>query len=485
MDQVDLPLHRLPVSAPATNALPWIQVAPGAPYFQTESGAAWHPIGANEAISWAELDGLFRRRDLPAVDRYLADLARQGVTVLRLMLEYAQVRHRYFERPVGRFPPAMVQLWDDMFALCEKHGLRLLLTPVDTFWTWLHWRHHPYNRQNGGPLADPSQILLCGDTREFIKNRLAFAVRRWGGSGALFAWDLWNEIHPAQGGDAAECFPEFIADLSHHVRRLELNLYGRSHPQTVSIFGPEFEWRAHMPLKEPIFRHPDLDFATVHVYQQGTIDDPSDTVAPALDMARHVRAHIAEIADGRPYCDSEHGPIHRFKDKKLNLPEAFDDEYFRHMQWAHLAAGGAGGGMRWPNRNPHRLTDGMRAEQGKLARFLPEIDWLSFRREAIDVEAAAEGAVHAMACGDDRQALVYLLRGDALGPDGRLDRAAPALAVDVSVPGLADGRYRVTLWDTVAGEPREHVSATSHGGVLRVAVTAFRTDLILAIRPAA
>jgi mannan endo-1,4-beta-mannosidase len=140
--------------------------------------------------------------------------------------------------------------------------------------------------------------------------------------------------------------------------------------------------------------------------------------------------------------------------------------------------------MRWPNRNPHRLTDGMRAEQGKLARFLPEIDWLSFRREGVDVEAAADGQVHAMACGDDRQALVYLLRGDALGPDGMLDRAAPALAVDVSVPGLADGHYRVTLWDTVAGEARERVPATSHGGVLRVTVTAFRTDLILAIRPA-
>ena len=165
-----------------------------------------------------ELAGLFRRRDLPAVDAYLAGLAENGVTMLRLMLEYAQVRHRYFERPVGTVPPAMVQLWDDLFALCEKHGLRLLLTPFDTFWTWLHWRHHPYNRVNGGPLAHPSQILLCRETREAIKARLAFAVQRWGGSGALFAWDLWNEIHP----DVVKIDRYLVHGLSRNAGRLAI-----------------------------------------------------------------------------------------------------------------------------------------------------------------------------------------------------------------------------------------------------------------------
>ncbi|PSC05280.1 hypothetical protein SLNSH_08685 [Alsobacter soli] len=473
-----------PLAAPVRQGLPWIQAAHGAPYFQTEDGEAWHPIGANEAISWRELSGLFRRRDLASADAYLADLAANGVTTLRLMLEYAQVRHRYFERPAGRFPRAMVQLWDDLFALCQKHGLRLLLTPFDTFWTWLHWRHHPYNRANGGPLAHPSEILLCRETRNAIKARLEFAVRRWGGSGTLFAWDLWNEIHPAQAGETAECFPEFIADLSGHVRRLELSLYGRSHPQTVSIFGPELEWRAHMPLTEPIFRHPDLDFATVHVYQMGTIDDPRDTIAPALDMARHVRAHLAEITDGRPYCDSEHGPIHTFKDKKITLPEAFDDEYFRHIQWAHLAAGGAGGGMRWPNRRPHRLTPGMRREQAKLAAFLPEVDWLSFRRESLDVGVQAAGEVHAMACGDERQALLYLLRGDAVTPDGMVDANAAPLDVAVSVPGLADGAREVTLWDTAAGGGRARFVAESRDRVCRFTVPGFTTDLMVALRPA-
>jgi mannan endo-1,4-beta-mannosidase len=138
------------------------------------------------------------------------------------MMEDAQVRHRYFERPAGQFVPAMVELWDDLFALCERVGLLIMLTPVDTFWTWLHWRWHPWNKANGGPLDSPRRMLLCPATRQLIKARLKFAVRRWGSSGALFAWDLWNKIHPAHSEDAVECWPEFIHDLSSHVRRLEM-----------------------------------------------------------------------------------------------------------------------------------------------------------------------------------------------------------------------------------------------------------------------
>ena len=164
-----------PLDAPA---LPWVRVAADAPYFQTEDGAPWTPVGDNHSVSWIELNGLFRRRDLNGVDQFLAGLAASGVTVLRLMLECAHQRHRYLERPTGRFVPAMVRVWDDLLALCARHGLRLLLTPYDTFWTWIRWRHHPLNRANGGPCPSRRQLLLHGPTREAVKARLTFAVER-------------------------------------------------------------------------------------------------------------------------------------------------------------------------------------------------------------------------------------------------------------------------------------------------------------------
>ena len=440
------------------DTLPWVFVAPGAPYFVDETGADWTPIGQNDAISWVEFEGLFRRRDLAAVDRHLALLAAHGVTCLRFMVEYAQVRHRYLERPAGVFVPAMVQLWDDLFAACERHGLRILLTPVDTFWMWMHWRHHPWNVAHGGPLARMHEVLLCPATRDAIKARLTFMVTRWGGSGALFAWDLWNEIHPAQGNGTVDHWPAFIADLSHHVRDLERRLYGRTHPQTVSLFGPELAISPHLDMATPIFRHPDLDFATIHIYRTGSIDNPKNTVGAAVATGKLVQGCLAEISDGRPFLDTEHGPIHSFKDKKRTLPAAFDDEYFRHMSWAHLASGAAGGGMRWPNRRPHTLTPGMRAAQRAMAGFLPLIAWARFARENRSERVTATG-FHRFACASADQAVVWQLRRNALASDGRIDPNTPPRAPEVTVPGLKPGRYRITGWDTSAGAVTETFEA--------------------------
>lgn len=464
--------------------LSWIRVSPNAPIFESERGTPFIPIGHNDAMSWCELSGVYRRRDLDGARAHLAKLKASGVTVIRMMLECAHARHRQIERPVGRFTPNVVRYWDDLLALGEEVGMRFLLTPFDTFWTWMRWRHHAYNRQNGGPLDGFHTVLLDPAARVAIKERLSFAVRRWGGSGAVFAWDLWNEIHPAQARDSADVFPEFIADLSAHVRGLETELYGRSHPQTVSLFGPELLWRPHLPLEEPIFRHPDLDFSTIHIYRQGTIDDPRDTVAPALDMAKITADCVARTAPGRPFLDTEHGPIHRFKDKKKTLPEPFDDEYFRHMQWAHLAAGGAGGGMRWPNRSPHKLTDGMHAAQRALSAFTPLVDWLSFRRRPVIAETDRKRAVAAVASADPRQAVAWLVRRDTIGPDGTLRRDAPPIRVTIRLPGLDTGRYRIVPFDTRAGHVLPALSAAAADGVLTIDGIEIVTDLALAISPA-
>ena len=491
-------------------ALPWVHRAPHAPYFVLDDGRPWTPVGANESVTWPELAGLLRRRDLPSVEAHLRWLRAHGVTVLRLMLEYAQGQRYYFERPAGTFVPHVVQLWDDLFALCERAGMRILLTPFDTFFHWIRWRHHPYNARHGGPCADRSRLMICPDTREFIKRRLAFAAERWGASGALFAWDLWNELHPAQGDNDYFGMWGFVSELSEFVRATETRLHGRAHPQTVSVFGPELLWKPE--LNELIFRHPGLDFASSHFYAQNTIDSPRDTVAPAVAAGQLVKDALAEAYDRRPFFESEHGPIHTFKDRGVTLPAAFDDEYFRHIQWAHLASGAAGGGMRWPNRSPHALTPGMREAQRALAAFLPLVDWPAFRRTVLNgrvvVRDAESGAplrlasaephtppghppvvpmqgceAAAFACGDDAQAVAFVLRADALADDGRVRRDVRPRAVWVEVPGFARGRYAVTEWDPVAGGVRG-VREVAHAGgaALGVGPLALVADAVLVVR---
>ena len=501
----------LPPRATVDAALPWVQRAPGVPYFALDTGEAWTPIGANEAVTWPGLSGLFRRRDLASAEAYLRDLRAHGVTVLRLMLEYSQSQHRYFERPAGTFNPAMVQLWDDLFALCERVGVRVLLTPYDTFFQYIRWRHHPYNQRNGGPCSDRSQLLICPDTRALVKARLAFATERWGASGALFAWDLWNELHPAQGNNDYFGMWGFVTEVSAYLRDLEVRLHGRAHPQTVSVFGPELLWKPE--LHELIFRHPGLDFASTHFYAEETIDAPRDTVAPAVAAARLTEDAIGEIHDARPFFESEHGPIYTFKDRGVTLPADFDDEYFRNIQWAHLASGGAGGGMRWPNRHPHALTRGMREAQGALARVAERVAWAGFHRrclnEAIIVRDADGRAlarassrphtpaghppvvpmrdreVAAFACGDVHQAIVFLLRADTLGADGRLRRDVDARDVTVEVPGLRAGTFAVAHCDPITGAVLRTERVSHGGGALVLRDIALVAEAVLLVAPTA
>lgn len=468
-------------SSPAA-ALPRIHVRPGIPYFVTDDGAAWTPIGHNDAVTWPDLAPLFRRRDLAAVERHLWWLKDHGVTCIRLMLEYCHGEHRYLEKPAGRFVPNMVRLWDDLFVLLERVGIRVLLTPFDTFFMWIRWKHHPFRRANGGICASRHTWLTCPDTRAAIKNRLAFASDRWGGSPALFAWDLWNEIHPAHGGDDPATAAPFIADLATWLRAHETARRGYANLQTVSVFGPELI--RHPLLNEAIFRHPDLDFANTHLYEHGTIDAPRNTVDPALAVARLMRTAVTEAGPNRPVFDSEHGPIHSFKDKKRTLPEPFDDEYFRHIQWAHLASGGAGGGMRWPNRHPHVLTPGMRQAQRDLARFLPLIDWTRFRRRNLSAELTCEDkGIAPVGCGDDAQALAWLVRTDSIAKAGTLAPKDCAQPTTLRIPGLADGTYTVVQYDTRNGMPRAETTATSTGGWLTAAIGPITDDLAIAVTP--
>ena len=140
--------------------LPWIEVARDVPYFVTEAGGPWTPIGQNDAVTWPELAGAFRRRDMAGVERYFKLLQASGVTVLRLMLEYNHGRHRFLERPAGVFQPNMVRLWDDLVALCERFGLRLLLTPYDTFWMWRPLVCASVQLPERGPMSRPQPMAV-------------------------------------------------------------------------------------------------------------------------------------------------------------------------------------------------------------------------------------------------------------------------------------------------------------------------------------
>ena len=465
--------------------LPWVRLGPGRRYFETEGGEPFLIIGQNDALTWPELEGLLGRKDVPAVEAHLAWLADHGVTTLRVMLEYVG-DGLYLERSCGQFDPVTVEAIDELIRICERQGLRLLLTPFDTFFTWVKWSEHPYNEGLGGPCREPIELLTHPEGMAAVKRRIAFAVGRWGGSGAVFAWDLWNELGHHHGVDddhtlsrrSHELIP-IVSELSAFVRDFERREFGKAHLQTVSHFGPEPKGA----MADLVFRHPDLDFATTHVYEPGAIDHPRNTLAAADAMAGWVRHALAEIRDGRPFTDSETGPIHTFKDLGITLPEDFDTAYFRHMSWAHLASGGAGGGMRWPNRHPHTLIPTMRHAQAVMAEFARLIDWPRFAARNISREVAIEpGDLLVYGCADDRQAVLWVVRDRlALDGDGHLPFRPLLGRAAVGLPDLSPGKYRITALDTLSGHVLGDVTRDL-AAPIRLELPPFRHDLAIAVR---
>jgi mannan endo-1,4-beta-mannosidase len=151
----------------------------------------------------------------------------------------------------------------------------------------------------------------------------------------------------------------------------------------------------------------------------------------------------------------------------------------------HLASGGAGGGMRWPNRKPHVLTPGMRQAQAALDRFLPLIDWSRFSRVNLNEEVKALSRLtSSFCCSDGRQAVLWLLRRDTIGADGRLRRDAPPISTMVRIPGMGPGRYRITAVETMGGERVWAGEGAAKGGVLTLSPPPITTDLALAVTPA-
>ncbi|MBZ0288162.1 MAG: hypothetical protein K8I30_11155, partial [Anaerolineae bacterium] len=425
---------------------------------------------------WVGLSGLYQRRDLPVVEAYLDDLAAHGVTILRLMLEYAHHDGWYFERAVGEPNSVMVQLWDDLILMCQARGLRILLTPWDTFWMARRWQHHPYNRVNGGPAASPGDFFTSPDVIKATINRLCLVIERWGETGVIAAWDLFNEIHPYWGG-TPEQQSRVLAEISEQIREVEEQHWGFTRLQTVSCFGPnpDSEYAAM------IFRHPSLDFATTHIYYKGSIDYPTETITPALTMRDWVRKGVQQASD-RPFTDSEHGPIHLFNDHKRSLRPAFDDEYERRLMWAYLAAGGAGSGMRWPARNPHILTTGMKQALLSLSKFAGLIDWNTFRPSPLDYFPAAN--IHAIGSRDDRQAVLYVIHpSTSKYPTAYTPRPKIFSEIPIEIESLLPGVYHVSLWD-VAASCLSHAQmiTVASGEPLRLVLPSCRQDIAIAVQ---
>ncbi|MBZ0290558.1 MAG: cellulase family glycosylhydrolase, partial [Anaerolineae bacterium] len=449
-----------------------ISVSPNGRYFVDEAGQGFIVLGQNDSYYWPGLSALYS--GMPeGTENYVRDLRAHGITVSRVMIEYAQEASTYLENPVGTFSDSVVAFWDAFIAMAEEHGLYLLLTPYDTFWQNENWAGYPYNAEAGGPCASKSDWLTGRACIDAQKDRWRFIIDHWGDTHIIFAWDLMNEIDLYWNATPDE-IDAYITEMAAFVRDYETEKWGRSRLITVSTSGanpvPEGQ------LGRVIFDHPALDFATTHLYLGPDIRQPENPIGAGPMMAGGVLRSLQEIEDNRPYFDSETGPIDRWI-----VSSAFDQVYHRNMSWGHLSACGAGSGMRWPYTNPHWILPEMRENLLALARFAATLDWANFasRNVSQEVRASARTVIDS-ACSDGQTAVLWLL------VDTRRDESASLEGVTVEITGvLDDGLYTVEFWETAEGTIVTTMEVGVEDGVMQIALpdeTAGLPDVALIIR---
>ncbi|HEY3413819.1 MAG TPA: hypothetical protein VGM51_12315 [Armatimonadota bacterium] len=437
--------------------------------FVFPDGQTTVPIAFNDSYTWPGLERLWRTGDTASAVEYVRQLRVNGVNVLRVFLEAVVPEpSQLLESPLGHYNKGVVDFWDHFLPICERHGLTVLISPWDTFWINQPWSASPYNRANGGPCADPHDFIVNPEARNWQKARLRFMIDRWGASPAIFAIDLLNEHDIWWGASSAER-KAWVDDIAAYTRAYELKKWGRAHMLTVSSAAAEPKGL----IADSVYRNPLFDFATTHLYYAGTVNDPKNVVDPAVSVNHGVRYAQEQSADGRPYTDSESGPIDRW------IPQqAFDDEVFHHMSWAHFASGGAGAGMRWPYRQPHSLTPVMLRSLRSIAQVANRLDWKRLSPRSADARLSTKyNGILLMGSGDARQAIVWALH------DTRVHSSINVSGASVALSGMAAGRYEVTCWDTRTGFPVKTTAAKSEAGRVTFALPTFRMDMAVTIRP--
>jgi mannan endo-1,4-beta-mannosidase len=428
-------------------------------------------IGENDGTQWPGCYDLWHDNNRAATDSYVAGLAASGVNCMRIMLEDGGGPDGYIESPLGNFAfnPKDLNFWDQFLPLCSKYNMTVLLTPWDTFWMNKNWSTNPYNAANGGPCVTDHDFIVNPVARAAQKARLKFMIDRWGNSSAILAYDLLNEFDIWWSASDSER-KAWIDDMAQYVQDYEYQKWGHRHMITVSTANAQ----PSGVIGDVQYLYPRFEFSNTHQYYSGTVNNPRNIIDPAISVNGGVRYSLQYIRDGRPYVDSESGPI-----DKWIADETFDDLYYHHMAWAHFASGGCGIGMRWPYRNPHYLTAGMHATQKAVAIVAKDIDWTAFHVANADSRVSTNhSGLITMASGDEEHAVIWVTE------DVRQQAASSIGGVTLTFSGLAPGRYCVSCWDTNSGTRRSQAAATPNAaGSITFPLPTLTLDWAVTIRP--
>ncbi|MBI2512260.1 MAG: DUF5060 domain-containing protein [Opitutae bacterium] len=320
--------------------------------FARADGRAFVPFGAN--VAWAI--------DPDIVDYYrstIAAFATANLNWMRVWMVHWGGTNLDWIRPEdgapvppGGISPIVAARWDDLLAAAEEHGvyLQLVLQHHGQFSTTVNpnWADNPWNAAHpGGFLKSPSDFFTDPTARLLTALKYRYIVARWGWSPAIFAWELFNEVHwvDALRLDRNEAaVAQWHDDLAKFIRSVDVYV----HPITTSTED----------LRSPIYAS--MDFLQPHLYSANLLAG-ARTFAPRRD------------GDTRPVFYGEFGDDH------LGLTDAVKKAGLAEPPaiWASLMGVGELPAQLWEGGKFR--ANGHLAEIGAAHRFVALSGWSRHR----------------------------------------------------------------------------------------------------------
>jgi hypothetical protein len=182
--------HTLEVQASTLDG--FLHLAPDTFYnLVFDSGKRFRGVGEN--YGW-ETDKYKFADMLPRLQQYQVNFVRTWEGPGRYALQHGQA--------LSHFDEAVATKLDQTMALARQSGIYVMSTlePAIYFLATAHggdqniqWSANPFSTAKGGPCATTADFFTNETAKRHYKNKLRYAIARWGHSPHLAVWELWNE----------------------------------------------------------------------------------------------------------------------------------------------------------------------------------------------------------------------------------------------------------------------------------------------------
>jgi hypothetical protein len=170
--------------------------------FMRSDGHLFVPVGAN--LAWAPDDQPNR------LNYYLGALpafSHANLNWMRVwMAHWSGLNLDWLPKDMGPSPKPgyfderVAETWDQLLAAAEENGVyvQIVLQYHGQFSSTVNsdWAGNPWNASNpGGFLKSPADFFTDPNAQVFSLVKYRYIIARWGWSPAVFAWELFNEVH--------------------------------------------------------------------------------------------------------------------------------------------------------------------------------------------------------------------------------------------------------------------------------------------------